>query len=54
MKRIIFFTFVFSQILVACGGGGGGGGSAGGGASIKAADYALPSALPSVPDQAGK
>lgn len=52
MKRIIFFTFVFSQILVACGGGGGG--SAGGGASIKAADYALPSALPSVPDQAGK
>lgn len=36
--------------LSACGGGGGS--SASGAAPIKAADYTLPSAVPSVPDQA--
>jgi hypothetical protein len=36
--------------LCACGGGGGGGAS--GGSTIKAADYTLPTAVPSVPDQA--
>lgn len=52
MKNIIFFAFVFSQILVGCGGGGGGASASS--KSITAADYALPSALPSVPDQSGK
>lgn len=53
MKRFIFFTWVLSLMLVGCGGGGGGGVAAGS-TTIKASDYALPSALPSVPDQAGK
>jgi hypothetical protein len=39
--------------LCACGGGGGGGGASGG-STIKAADYTLPTAVPSVPDQAAK
>lgn len=38
--------------LCACGGGGGGGAS--GASTIKAADYTLPTAVPSVPDQAAK
>jgi hypothetical protein len=50
MKFIsIFILMCFG--LSACGGGGGG---ASGGSTIKAADYTLPTAVPSVPDQAAK
>jgi hypothetical protein len=45
----IFILMCFG--LCACGGGGGG---ASGGSTIKAADYTLPTAVPSVPDQAAK
>ncbi len=49
-----WMVFLAVAALSACGGGGGSGISGDAPASINAADYKLPSALPSVPDQAGK
>lgn len=54
MKNV-WMVFLAVAALSACGGGGGGSGVSGSApSSINAAEYKLPSALPSVPDQAGK
>ncbi len=52
MKRTIFFSVIFSVVLIACGGGGGS--DIGVNQTINAVDYKLPTSVPSVPDQAGK
>lgn len=50
--KSLSILILMSLSLCACGGGGGGSASAG--PTIKAADYTLPTAVPSVPDQAAK
>lgn len=54
--KFISVNILVLVMLTACGGGGGGApGSLGSTApTIKAADYTLPTAIPSVPDQAAK
>jgi hypothetical protein len=51
MKRTIFLALIIPLVLVGCGGGGS---SNSGSNIINSADYKLPTAVPSVPDQAGK
>ena len=51
MSQKLLLVVLVSAGLTACGGGGG---SSSAGSQLNAAEYTLPGALPSVPDQAGR